>query len=35
MSFKPNKIKQAPEIIFTRKIKNVSHPNLHFNNQSI
>ena len=32
MSFNPDPSKQSQEIIFSRKLKNVSHPTLVFNN---
>lgn len=35
MSFYPDPNKQAEEIIFSRKLKNVSHPNLVFNNINV
>ena len=35
MSFNPDPSKQAQEVIFSRKLKNVSHPPLVFNNVNI
>ena len=35
MSFKPDPSKQTQEVIFTRKLKNVSHPLLVFNNANV
>ena len=35
MSFNPDPSKQAQEVIFTRKLKNVSHPPLVFNNANV
>ena len=35
MSFNPDPSKQAQEVIFSRKLKNVSHPPLVFNNANV
>ena len=35
MSFNPDKNKQAQEVIFSRKLRKVFHPNLSFNDQPI
>ena len=35
MSFKPDPSKQAQEVVFSRKLKNVSHPPLVFNNVNV
>ena len=35
MSFNPDPSKQAQKVIFTRKLKNVSHPPLVFNNANV
>ena len=35
MSFKTDPSKQAQEVIFSRKLKNVSHPSLVFNNVNV
>ena len=35
MSFKPDPSKQAQEVIFSRKLKDVSHPPLVFNNANV
>ena len=35
MSFNPGRYKQAQEVIFLRKLRNVFHPNLSFNDQPI
>ena len=35
MSFNPDKNKQAKEVIFSRKLRKVFHPNLSFNDQPI
>ena len=35
MSFNPDRNKQAQEVIFSRKLRKVFHPNLSFNNQPI
>ena len=35
MSFNPDPNKQAQEVIFSRKLKNVSHPPLVFNNANV
>ena len=35
MSFNPEPSKQAQEVIFSRKLKNVSHPPLVFNNANV
>ena len=35
MSFNPDPSKQAQEVIFSRKLKNVSHPPLVFNNVNV
>ena len=35
MSFNPDPSKQAQEVIFSRKINNVHHPPLLFNNSTI
>ena len=35
MSFNPDPCKQAQEVIFSRKLKNVSHPPLVFNNANV
>ena len=35
MSFKPDPSKQAQEVIFSRKLKNVSYPPLVFNNANV
>ena len=35
MSFNPDPIKQAQEIIFTRKISKEDHPNRFLNNSSV
>ena len=35
MSFNPNPSKQTQEVIFSRKLKNVSHPPLVFNNVNV
>ena len=35
MSFNPDPNKQAQEVIFSRKLKKVCHPSLHFNNNNV
>ena len=35
MSFNPDPRKQAQEVIFSRKLKNLSHPHLVFNNANV
>ena len=35
MSFNPDPCKQAQEVIFSRKLKKLSHPSLVFNNTNI
>ena len=35
MSFNPDPSKQAPEVIFSRKIKKLPHPSLVFNNNNV
>ena len=35
MQFNPDPSKQAQEVLFSRKIKNVCHPNLNFNNDVV
>ena len=35
MSFNPDRNKQAQEVIFSRKLRKVFHPNLSFNDQLI
>ena len=35
MSFKPNRNKQAQEVIFSSKLKKVCHPPLRFNNNNV
>ena len=35
MSFNPDPSKQAQEVIYSRKLKNVSHPSLVFNNANV
>ena len=35
MTFNPDRSKQAQEIIFSRKLKKVTHPPLLFNNNSV
>ena len=35
MQFNPDPSKQAQEVLFSRKIKNVCHPNLNFNNNVV
>ena len=35
MSFNPNPSKQAQEVIFSRKIKKLTHPSLVFNNNNV
>ena len=35
MSFNPDRNKQAQEVIFSRKLRKVFHPNLSFNDQPI
>ena len=35
MSFNPDPCKQAQEVIFSRKLKKLSHPSLVFNNTNV
>ena len=35
MTFNPDRSKQAQEIIFSRKLKEATHPPFHFNNNNV
>ena len=35
MSFNPDQLKQAQEVIFTRKIENLVHPPIFFNDKQV